>query len=574
MKKTIVLALCLVTFHGAWSQKASVTWGEEFKLRKGSTDLDVIHTDADGVFVKESHLVLKSYFVIGATMREAATIIKLDKNLNEIYRQDFGKELKGKEFEDFFFLQDKLFLIASDYSKKDKTLTLFTAEVNKVDGELKSEFKEVASWQREEKADAISFRSGYNFDSTKMVLVSTIAGRSRNMYEVKLFDKTLKLQGKAINLSNEFDPKTYLLEDVVYTASDKVILVGRNFEYEEGKKKKSKFLNFSNYSIRMYDAMGKVVKEINSDINAKWLISTKVLQVPDKDLVLAAFYSNQKKGKEINGMLVQRFNPLSGEVVSTSIKELNTSQIAVVEEDDDDDDESKKERKEREKLEKIQAEEEGFSRYMRFRSFIITPDNGLVILAEKYNHYQYTTYSTTTTGTMTTTRSTTYDVHECGDLLMSRVEKNGDIGWLHVLPKAQKEIIQVSSSAGSGLSFSIGSNYFNSGFNRPFYAGFGILPDAKNVAIIFNDNKKNENVLQLGQKCRQINRYSKSECFSVQLDMVTGKYTRSSLFNNKDVPTAMPRLGSNLGNSLYIIGKEDRMLGKTKIAVARIALKG
>jgi hypothetical protein len=41
-------------------------------------------------------------------------------------------------------------------------------------------------------------------------------------------------------------------------------------------------------------------------------------------------------------------------------------------------------------------------------------------------------------------------------------------------------------------------------------------------------------------------------------------------FSNSGNPTAMPRLGSVIGNEMYIVGKEDRLMGKTKIAVARI----
>ena len=57
------------------------------------------------------------------------------------------------------------------------------------------------------------------------------------------------------------------------------------------------------------------------------------------------------------------------------------------------------------------------------------------------------------------------------------------------------------------------------------------------------------------------------------MDVTTGKYTRSVLFNNNDVPTAMPRLGAVLGNNFYMTGKEDRILGKTKIAIAKLTLK-
>ena len=43
-------------------------------------------------------------------------------------------------------------------------------------------------------------------------------------------------------------------------------------------------------------------------------------------------------------------------------------------------------------------------------------------------------------------------------------------------------------------------------------------------------------------------------------------------FTNADVPTSMPRLGSVIGEEMYIIGKDDRVFGKSKIAVAKVTM--
>jgi hypothetical protein len=578
MKKILSFCMLLLAATLLHAQKANVTWGDEFKLKKGSTDLEVMHTDNTGIYVKESHFALKSYFVIGATMRESATLTKLDKDLKEQYSNNFNKELKGREYESFFFLKNKLFLLATDYNRKEKTLTLFAAEIDKSSGELSGDFIEVTSWQKDDKKEDISFKATYNADSTKMVLVSTVEGREKNNYEVRQFDDKMKQIDKPIAITNEFDPKTFVLEDVVYALNGNVVMVGREYEYQEGKKKKAKFLDFKNYNIRIYNNQGKQVNQINTAINAKWLVSTKVMQIPAKELVLAAFYSDEKRGREINGMLVQRINPQTGEVISTSQKDINTSMISTIEDDngDDDDDESRKERKEREKLEKIQNEEDGFSRYMRFRNFIYTADAGLVILAEKYNSYTYTTTSYSGGGTgfsMGRTTTTTYQVYECGDIMMSKIDAAGNIGWLNIVPKQQREVIQTSSGSGPANGISLSFNFFRGGFNWPFYAGYGVLPGNNSLNIVFNDNKKNENVLQLGQKVKKVNYFGKSECFAINLNTLTGKYTRSNLFSNRDVPTAMPRLSSVLGKEMYLIGKEDRLLGKTKIAIARLSIK-
>ena len=568
-----MLSLCFSI--AGFCQKPKITWGDEFKLRKGSTDLDVIFSDKTGVYLQESHLALKAYFVIGASVRTSATLVKLDKNLKEQYRNGFDKELKGKEFEQFFVLQEKLFMLASVNNKRDRTIDLFAAEIDKNSGELTQGFQPLNSFQKEEKKDDINFKISYNVDSSKIVLVSSVEGKGRNTYQVQEFDKNMKA-GKAVAVSNEFDPKTFQLEDVIYTPERKIILVGRIYEYREGKKKKDKFLDFANYNVRLYDEKGKQQTEINTNVNGRWLMSTKLVMERNKDLVLAAFYSKEKRGT-IDGMLVQRIDPATGKIISSSEKEINNSLISSdAEEDnangndgDDGDEESKAERREREKLEKIKDEGEGFSRHMQFRKIFYTPDNGLIILAEKYHNYTYTTqsYRAGTNGSAGTWTTRTYSVYESGDLMMCKTDASGNISWLQIVPKHQREVIETGRGGGTGLSFS--SGFFNF-MNMPFYSGFGAIQTNNSINVIMNDNPKNADVVRPGQKIKSMSRFRTSHCFVLSIDQATGKYSRNMFFSNSGNPTAMPRLGAVIGNEMYIVGKEDRMLGKSKIAVARI----
>ena len=577
MKKYFLLLMVVATSQLAVAQKANVTWGEEFKMKKGSTDLSVIQAAKDGIYLKEGHVAMKSYFVIGGTVRESATLVKLDNSLEEIYRNDFNKELKGKEYEDFFFLQGKLFLLATKYDKSDKRLSLHAAEISKADGALTGEWTEIDGWSKESNKEVINFKADYNGDSTHMIVVSTVEGKEKNTYNITEFDSKLKKVGKPVQITNEFEPKTFQLEDIVYATNGNILMVGREMEYQEGKKKKAKFLDFKNYLVRIYKPDGKLLKEINTNVDGKWLISTKVSQIKGRELVLAAFYSNTKKGKEVNGMMVQRIDPANGEIISTSQKELNTALISVVEETTDDDDESRKERKERERLEKIKSEEDGFSRNFRFRNFIPTSDGGLAILAEEYNSYTYSVYEGGGGSSMTgfsSGRWVTYRVYSSGDIMMSKVDASGNLGWLHVLPKNQEERIQVGSS-NAGFGFSIGFDYFDNTSGFPFYSGFASMPvPGKNsIVILFNDGSKNADVTKLGQKVKRTMRFSKSDCYQLTLDTDKGTYTRTTLFSNDDIPPAMPRLGTNLGNVFFMVGRQERLLAKSKIAVGKVTFK-
>ncbi|HEX6426688.1 MAG TPA: hypothetical protein VF008_03340 [Niastella sp.] len=565
------LSLC------AYSQKQSITWGDEFKLNKGSNNISVVLTDKSGVYLQEDHLALKSYYVIGASARQSASLVKLDKNLQELFRSDFNKELRGKEFETFFAFRDKLLIVASEYHKSDRALEVFAAEVDKSSGELIESFKPITSFQKEEKKDEINFKMIPNADTSKIVVISTVAGKERNIYQVQEFDKNWKATSKPAIITNEFEAKTYQLEDVLYTPDRKIILVGRVFEYQEGKRKKEKFLDFANYNIRIYNDKGKQQSEINTNIHGKWLTNTKLLLGKGKELVLASFYSTAKKGAT-NGLLVQRIDPATGQVISTAEKEINYSMVAADSDDaaadNDKDNESKEERKEREKLAKIKDEGEGFSKYMRFRNIFYTSDNGLVLLAENYHQYTYTSsyYRPGTNGMPGSWTYYTNYVYECGEVMMCKVDASNNVGWLQIIPKAQREVTQSSNGSSSiGLSASF-SSFFDSGA-RPYYSGFGATQTNNQINIFFNDNPANAAVLQPGQKVKSVSSFRNSHCFIITLDEATGKYQRKFFFSNADVPTAMPRHSSVIGENMYMVGKTDRLFGKTKLAVAKITAK-
>jgi hypothetical protein len=576
MRNVNLLLMAMFVSMVGYAQKPTIKWGEDFKLKRGSTDLEVVLVDKTGAYLQEGHIAMKGYFVVAMTTRESASLVKVDKDLKEIYRNDFNRELRGKEFEQFFPCQDKLYLIASDYSRRDKTLALYASAIDKSTGELTGEYKEVATFQKDEKSDDIDYKFTYNADSTRMIFVSSIKGKEHNEYKIQEFDKNFKAVGKAVNISNEFEANKFQLEDLVYTANHKTVLVGRVYDYEEGKKKKAKFLDFKNYNIRIYNEKGKQESEINTSINSKWLTSTKVVQDKNKNLILAAFYSNEKKNGSVDGLLVQRIDIDGGRVISTSDKAINNAMVSSEgddKDDDDDKDDTKEEKSEKADMKKEKDESEGFSRYMQFSKIFFTADNSLVILAEHYHHYEYVTYSSGTGAGVGVGSPPTYHyIYENGNLLMCKVDTSGTINWLQVLPKYQKESIKATGSgSGNGL-FSVQYNYFEPG-NRPFYAGFGAMQTDNSIQIFLNDSPKNLDVTKSDQKPKRIFTFSKTDCDLITLDVATGKITRKLFFTNKDVPTAMPRLGAVIGNEMYIVGKDDHVFSKTSIAVGKITVK-
>src|SRR5512138_1712781 len=104
MKKFLTAIAGLCSLLPAFSQSYKITWGDELKLKKGTTDIDVVAADNTGLYFTEERMKMKSYFVVGATYGTANKLFKLDKNFNEVFDKDYSKELKGYDFHSFQML--------------------------------------------------------------------------------------------------------------------------------------------------------------------------------------------------------------------------------------------------------------------------------------------------------------------------------------------------------------------------------------------------------------------------------------------------------------------------------------
>src|SRR6185312_15289603 len=328
---TVLTVLFLfVAAHPSIAQ-SKVSWSDQFKMHKGSSGISIVYADNSGIYLQETHDALKTYFVVGATVRGSATLVKLDPlTMSERYRSDFDKELKGKEFSRLFFIRDKLYLFATEYSSKDLSLNLYAVAVDKANGSLTGDWQKIYSWQKEDKSEDIDFQIAPNSDSSRIILTGTYTGRAQNRYEIKMINANLQPLGKPITITNEFDPKTFQVERFEYTSFGNAILVGRVYQYAEGKKKKDRNLEFLNYNIRLYNPQGKMIR----DIDGKFLVNSKVIQ-SGNELILAAFYSDEKKRKEVDGLLVERLDPATGNILVSTKQELDRSKVTPVQDDGD-----------------------------------------------------------------------------------------------------------------------------------------------------------------------------------------------------------------------------------------------
>ena len=112
MKKIILSFFSLFLVLISFSQSYRINWGNEIKLKKGTTDLDIVSVDNTGLFFTESRI--KSSFLIGGALGTAQKLIKFDKNYNEVFEKEYNKELKGLDFHSLQPLENDIYLFSTD----------------------------------------------------------------------------------------------------------------------------------------------------------------------------------------------------------------------------------------------------------------------------------------------------------------------------------------------------------------------------------------------------------------------------------------------------------------------------
>ena len=552
MLRPIFLFAAIAISYFASSQNPKIYWGDEYKIGRGvGFGMKVFFADSSGIY-----LVEKGYapMVIGSPMVMSGRLLKLDRDLHTGYEQIYSRELlKDKQVESFIAIRDKLLLVTSTWHRKERSLEIFAAEINRASGKLVDSFKSIASIQKETKGQEIGFRVMPNADTSGFIIFSALANREKYHYQILEFNKDLEAIGQPVTISNEFTAETYRLDDVLFTADRKIVMVGKVLQYPEGRRKADRIPDVANYHIRIYDEHGSQLNEVNTDVNGRWLINAKVMLTKNKELILAGFYSNSKK-IVADGLLVLRVDPSTGKVLGAAEKEISYSALTA-EKDTDDKDEDKDERK----------DDEAFSKNMTFRNVFHTADGGLVLLAENYKDdidkitpgINYSAYHADL-------KNTYFDSDE---IMMCKIDAGNNINWIHVLPKMQRErMAKIIPDYNI-----INASAFFYQMQAPYYSGFGAMQYNGKIEIFFNDNPKNANVLQPGQRVYAAKKMWQTHCFRVTLDEVTGKYERKYFFDNEILTAPMLRHADVIGNEMYIIGKTPvSRIGKNKLSVARI----
>lgn len=567
MKKYFLLFLLTVLGTTLSAQNSTVTWGENLKIKRGTTELNIITADNTGVYVQEGGV---RYFTIGLQNMTGVKFRKFDKFYNEVYEEDYKQELKGKELNRIVPFKNRLYIFADDYDKKEKRFITYAAEIDKNSGKLKGDWKEIVMIHRENRSDDYEFTIVPSADSSSMVLVADISNKDFASIKVLVMNEALQQQSST-DIKLEFPKDKYSLQEVLFTPDKKILVSGKVYEEVEFKKKRTRLM-FKKLTIEKFNLAGKKELDLPTASGGKLMISAKLIQNKKGDLFICGFYSNDAKTKEINGLLVNRIDLSNGNILLSTDKPIDKSMIGMFDDDvDDDKDAETKQTKLASQKAKTDDEMDGFSSDFLFRKAYVGQDNSLLLIAEKFRFYRYTTTESSYNGQRWSYRTVTVYQYTSGDLLTIKIGDDGTLKWVNVLPKNQVESIRARGPAMT-TSVSFNTGIFISG-GLPFYSSFNVVPFKNKLIYYYNDNIKNGAVKKVNDKTKTTYNFNKSNCYALTLDLTSGDVERKFLFSNDDEPIAMIRHGMLSGNELYLVAYKPSMLGKSTLKLGKINIR-
>lgn len=578
MKKFLTAIVGICSMLPLFSQSYKITWGDELKLKKGTTDIDVVAADNTGLYFTEERMKMKSYFVVGATYGTANKLFKLDKNFNEVFDKDYSKELRGYDFHSFQMLDNDLFLFATDYSKKEKTFSVYAAKIDKNSGEFIGELSEFGTYQLETKKDDYDMKVSPIHNGKSFLAVTNISGKEKVSLGISVLDKNLKKKQNTV-IEIPIDPGTYSLQDVQLTSSNKIVVLGKEFEETTVGKRKKKRLVFKQYVMSIFNDKGKKENDVNLASGDKFIIGGKLIESATGEMLLAGFYSNNSKKDDLNGFFINKIDPDKGELKLSSYKEINASMLGQSFEDpNDEDDEIKESKKDKQKA-KDDDDADEFPNAFVIKSVDVNPVDNSIVITSEVSKYSYYTYTQSNYNSMSRAWTyTTYYVHRFTnqDILVIDADKDGNIKWMNDIPKSQLEEVRTQGNTwGGGIGFGIDFNwYFARTGGMPFYSSYTSFLNNNSLILLLNDHSSNNIIANYGDKVKTTYNFrKKSNAYGISIDLATGKMAKKIVAENSNDAILMPRHGFVVGNDVYIPSWRMHALAKTELKFAKVSVK-
>lgn len=425
MKNVFFLVLMVIPFISFAQKEGPIKFSKDFKVTKGEP-----YKTIDAAF--------KLYLSKGDKM------VNFIRDKDDIYLRLFDTkslkligEKKFKDFEKGFILEDiitfggKTYLFYEVWDKKNETEQLFYREINIETGDFKDKGKKLFDVKGRLTGGASLYINGiaanvrdkFSFlesnDNKKLLIKYRKKpdvkndDKSHDIIGLWCFDSDLnKLSGSDVEMPYT-EAKMDILDYTLDNEGTRYILA----KVREGNSDKDIKKGQLNYGIELLTIAPNATKAItekieldNNFINSLWLFES-----PNGGIVCAGYYSNNAKSRgDTDGILICKVDE-KGKTTDFKTYEIPVSILNQYEKKKDQNKNDKKEQKDEADFDNLSLEK-----------LIINKDGSIIFVGEE----QYVK-------TYVDQQGKTRELYYYNDILVTKIENDGELAWIKKIPKYQ-----------------------------------------------------------------------------------------------------------------------------------------
>ncbi len=494
-----LLSLSLFCSNSAYSQKHKVSFGDKQKVSKadGRTPGPILGGTENGSYqlrYQYNYTFLLFFTLVKvnpmlALLDAESMSLKWSKPI--LTKEDLPEDIRVPEsYSSLEVVGDKIFAAFNRYDAKSKTFEVYAFYLNaqgkKMGKVTRIHREKVNNWTGVGDVDIVFSEDKKHF----LFFYKEESGRKEEeSYTFKIFTQDLEL---AHTREVTFPVQDrYFLFNQIALANDKEVYISSSvYDDEEnnndGKRKKRVKSKTGSwvihlFSFRMDEETEGEIKDLELNLKSRYVTSAR-FKLTDERVIASGFYG--KKPGTVNGVVSLIYDREKDEIIRDDMEELPASTLADF-------------GKSSQKAGKLSANN------MFIKDLSISKDGSYYMLGEQYYVVEVT--RTSSNGFI----YTDYYYHY-NDLLLTKVDPNGDIAWSHRVGK--KSYTRIENNLGYGC-------YMH--HNK----------ETDMVYLVFNDNPDNFKLIQDGKF--KTTTYGSSHVVSVNVSP-DGKMTKTLLWNNKE----------------------------------------
>lgn len=496
-------------FSQTKSKKVDISWGEEQKTSKKLTLNDLIGFDESGIYAlktKGSKYYLEHY--------------NNKLNISNTVELDLEREKQENTFEFILQWNNRLLLFSSYPDKSTKKNHLYVQSIDKQSLSLNNDIKKISEidFEGRRRSQSGSFNYSISNDSSKLLIYYSLPYRKNKNEEFgfHVFDKNMEqIWEKQINLP--YEEGLFKIEEYTISNTGDVYVLG--VAYKEKRVSKRHGQPNYNYQILSYSDKGSNFKNIDVELEGKFLTDMQIAINEKDEIICAGFYSTEGT-YSIKGSFFLKVDAVNKKVKHSNFKEFdmdfltqNLSEKA-----------AKKVAKKKKKGKDVELYEYDLDR------IVLREDGGAVLIGEQF----YINVVTTTNSNGGTT--TTY-YYNYNDIIAINISPEGNIEWATKIPKRQ-----VTSNDGG------------------FYSSYTLAVVDDKLYFVFNDNGKNLFYKGGSDKLYNFTKNKESLVTLVEVDS-NGNQSREALFSVRDADILMrPKVSEQVQeNELILFGQRKKV---------------